>query len=360
MFTHIQHRIAEEYSAANAFDLTAGIHQYDRWSTFDQYRRSGEFCTTRMREYALDAVEQIAIPADGVTRIGDWTMPLAWDVDDAVLRVVAPRGGGGRILAHYREEPASLAMWSAPTPPGGVDVEVVYLADGSREEDYAGVDVRGKAVFTHRSHGAVRGLAARHGAVGLITDFPACKDEALANATCWMNAWVDYHGWGFLATDTPIWGFSLTREKGEYLERLLTSGETITVHADVASCLYPGAFTLSTGVIRGESDDEVLAYAHAYEYGAEDNAAGCATVLEAARTLQRLIQAGALPPPKRTIRFMMSWECYGSIAWAVQRIDGRRNVVAGLCLDDLGGKRNLTGGGIKLILNPHCQASYTD
>ncbi len=251
-------------------------------------------------------------------------------------------------------------MWSAPTPPGGAEVAVVYLEDGSREDDYAHVDVRGKAVFTHRSHGAVRGLAARHGAVGLITDYPACQDDALANATCWMNAWVDHHGWGFLKTDTPMWGFSLTREKGRYLERLLASGASVTVRADVASCLYEGEFTLSTGVIRGESADEVLAYAHAYEYGAEDNAAGCAAALEAARTLQRLIQKGALPRPKRTIRFMMSWECYGSIAWAVQRIYGRRNVVAGLCLDDLGGKQSLTGGAIKLILTPHCQASYTD
>mgnify|MGYP005838879625 CR=1 FL=1 len=360
MFTHVRHRIAEEYSSANAFELTAGIQRHDRWSTFDQYRRSGEYCAARMREYGLEGVEQMAIPADGATRIGDWVMPLAWDVENAVLRVVEPRASGGRILAHYREEPASLAMWSAPTPPGGVDVEVVYLEDGSREEEYARVDVRGKAVFTHRSHGSVRGLAARRGAVGLITDYPACKDDALANATCWMNAWVDHHGWGFLKTDTPMWGFSLTRDKGQYLERLMASGETVRVRADVASCLYEGDFTLSTGVIRGESDDEVLAYAHAYEYGAEDNAAGCATVLEAARTLQHLIQDGALPRPKRTIRFMMSWECYGSIAWAVRRIHGRRNVVAGLCLDDLGGKQSLTGGAIKLILNPHCQASYTD
>ena len=346
MLTHIRHLIAKEYSAANAYELTAGIQQHDRWSTFDQYRRSGEYCATRMREYALDEVEQMAIPADGETRIGDWIMPLAWDVENAVLQVVEPHGSGGRILAHYREEPACLAIWSAPTPPGGMEVEVVYLEDGSREEDYARVDVRGKVVFTHRPHGSVRGLAARHGAVGLITDYPACKDDALANATCWMNAWVDYHGWGFLKTDTPIWGFSLTREKGQYLERLLASGEAVKVRADVSSCLYEGAFTLSTGVIRGESDDEVVVYAHLYEYGAEDNAAGCATVLETARTLQHLIQSGALPRPKRTIRFMMSWECYGSIAWAVQRIYRRRNVVAGLCLDDLGGKRNLTGGEI--------------
>jgi len=65
---------------------------------------------------------------------------------------------------------------------------------------------------------------------------------------------------------------------------------------------------------------------------------------------------------KRTdsIRFMMSWECYGSIAWCVQRIYQKRNVVAGLCLDGLGGKPEFGGKTKLVILNPHCQVSFTD
>jgi hypothetical protein len=44
----------------------------------------------------------------------------------------------------------------------------------------------------------------------------------------------------------------------------------------------------------------------------------------------------------------------------VERIAGRRQVVGGLCLDDLAAKLTLTGGSPKLVRNPHCQASYTD
>ncbi len=57
---------------------------------------------------------------------------------------------------------------------------------------------------------------------------------------------------------------------------------------------------------------------------------------------------------------MMSWECYGSIPWAVERIYGKHNVMAGLCIDMVGGKQNLTGAGLHIYRNPHCQASYTD
>ena len=359
MFQHIQRKIEQEYSGENAYALVAAIHSYDRWSSFAQYHRCGAYCAARLREYGLEDVELMEIPADGVTKFGDWTMPLAWDVADATLQVVEPVGAA-RLLANYREEPASLAMWSAPTPPEGLLAEVVLLEDGSKEEDYAGVDVKGKVVFTHQGHYGVRKLAARRGAVGLITDYPARDQEELADGVCWMNAWVDYHGWGFLKNDTPLWGFSLTREKGQYLERLLAGGKRVMVRAKVESCLYEGSFTLPTAIIRGGSDQEVLVYAHSYEYGAEDNASGCATVLESARVLQRLIATGALPRPKRSIRFMVSWECYGSIPWAVQRIHGRKHVVGGLCLDSLGSRHQLTGGKPTLILNPHCQASYTD
>ncbi len=358
MLSAVQHRVAGEFSGEKVRELTAVIHSYDRWSSYAQYHRSGNYCATRMREAGLEDVELMEVPSDGQTRFGDWTMPLAWDVEDASLQVIEP-AGAARLLAHYREEPACLAMWSAPTPPEGLTAEIVFLA-GRREEEYAQVEVKGKIVFTHQSHGQVRGWAARHGAVGLITDYPACEQDVLADAVCWMNAWVDYHGWGFLKSDTPFWGFSLTREKGQYLERLLASGARVTVRAVVKSCLYEGSFTVPTGILKGESDQEVLVYAHSYEYGAEDNASGCATVLEAARSLVRLVEKGVLPRPKRSIRFMMSWECYGSIPWAVQRIYGRKNVVAGLCLDAFGGKRSLTGGVIHVIMNSHCQASYTD
>lgn len=359
MFTYIQRQVEGAFSGERAKTLTAAIHSSDRWSTFSQYRLCGNYCATCMREYGLDAVELMEIPADGETKFGDWTMPLAWDVEEAHLELLEPRAAA-RLLASYREEPASLAMWSAPTPPEGLEAEVVLVEGGSEEGDYGGVDVKGKLVFTSLHANKVRGPAVRHGAVGVISDYPGREQDELAESVCWVNAWVDYHGWGFLKGDTRAFGFSLTREKGEYLRRLLAAGRRVRVRALVRSWLYQGSFPLATGVIPGEGETEVLVYAHSYEYGAEDNAAGCAVALEAARTLNRLIRDGRLPSPRRSIRFMMSWECYGSMAWGVQRIHHDKNVVAGLCLDDVGGKKELTGGRVRLILDSDCQASFAD
>lgn len=359
MFLGILEQVASEFSGERAAELVQAIHEHDHWSTFSHYEASGSYIAARMREYGLANIELLRVPADGETRFGDWVVPLAWDVVEASLEVVEPKSKA-RLLANYREEPASLAMWSAPTPPEGIEAEVVLLTDGRHEEDYSGVDVRGKVVFSSQPASAVRAVAIRQGAIGVITDYPACSDDALAEGVAWVNAWTDDHGWGFLKKDLPAFGFSLTREKGEYLRRLLEGGQPVKVRARVRSWLYEGSFPLVTGIVPGESEEEVLVFAHGDEYGAEDNASGCAVSLEAARTLIKLIQEGKLRKPRRQIRFIISWECYGSMFWCVRRILPAKKVVAGLCLDGMGGKRALTGGQPKIVLNPHCQASFTD
>ena len=61
-------------------------------------------------------------------------MPQAWEVSVTVA---------GKTL---KLESAQPNYASVPTPPGGLDLEAVYVGLGS-EADYVGKDVRGKAVF---------------------------------------------------------------------------------------------------------------------------------------------------------------------------------------------------------------------
>ena len=55
--------------------------------------------------------------------------------------------------------------------------------------------------------------------------------------------------------------------------------------------------------------------------GANDNASGCVTILEVARTLQKLIAEGKLARPARTIRFIWPPEIEGTLVlltWRAQ------------------------------------------
>ena len=124
---------------------------------------------------------------------------------------------------------------------------------------------------------------------------------------------------------------------------------------------YDGSFDFVTGVIPGRRvDQEVLVFAHLYEQGAQDNAGGCAVVLEAARCLSSLIKQGRLPQPLRSIRFVLSWEIYGLLAYATTRPHAMRRCIAGLNLDSLGVTPSLSNALLEVHPNPHAQASYTD
>jgi hypothetical protein len=71
--------------------------------------------------------------------------------------------------------------------------------------------------------------------------------------------------------------------------------------------------------------------------GANDNASGCATILEVARTLQKLINEGKLPRPARTIRFFWPPEIEGTLALLNGKPEFARRIKAAVHMDMVGG-----------------------
>jgi len=365
--------------------LTAELWGIDRWFDFSHFKQSANYSAAKLQDAGLSRVEVMSFPADGQTRYGDWVVPLAWDATEAELKIVAPET---IPLASYTQQPCNLVMWSAPTPPGGVEGEVVLLETSGHDladlESSAEPDpnLRGKFLFSDRPGPELKRLAVRHGALGVITDHNAAYSSSLQEGrppdkVSWVNAWSDDpNGWPFTKNDTPTLGFSLSARQGNLLRELLQSGQSaphlppggqmggagpVRLSAQVETRLYDGSFDLVTGVIPGRQPDaEVLVFAHLYEAGAQDNAAGCAVVLEAARCLNELISGGRLPQPQRSIRFVLSWEIYGLLAYAVTRPEAMQRVVAALNLDSLGVPPQLCQARLELHPNPHAQASYTD
>ena len=369
MFRESLKRIAAGFSGDRAAMLTAELWGIDRWFDFSHFKQSANYSAAKFQDAGLSQVEVMSFPADGQTRYGDWVVPLAWDATEAELNIVAPET---IHLASYTQQPCSLTMWSAPTPPGGVEGEVVLLEASGHDladlESNAKPDpnLRGKFLFSGRPGPELKRLAVRHGALGVVTDHNAAYSSSLQEGrppdkVSWVNAWSDDpFGWPFTKNDRPTFGFSLSARQGNLLRELLQSGQA-RLSARVETRLYDGSFDLVTGVIPGrQPGPEVLVFAHLYEAGAQDNAAGCATVMEAARCLSELISSGELPQPQRSIRFVLSWEIYGLLAYAVTRPEAMQRVVAALNLDSLGVPPQLCQARLELHPNPHAQASYTD
>jgi hypothetical protein len=102
------------------------------------------------------------------------------------------------------------------------------------------------------------------------------------------------------------------------LQARLKDKETIRLHATVEAGQHPGFYEVVTAVIPGSDPqlkEQEIAFSCHLDHqrpGANDNASGCATILEVARTLGKLIGDGRLARPARTIRFIWPPEVEGT------------------------------------------------
>ncbi len=359
MFDNILKLVLSEMDADRAFNDLVARWEIDRWFSFSGMLRSCEYDVAKMVEYGFDDARVEKYPADGKTQFGYWTMPLAWDPVDATLTITSPASRAGKVLASYKSIPCSLVMWTPSTPKGGIEGEIVAMERGDSDEDYAGVNVKGKFLLTSRRAAAVRAQAIKRGALGIISDTSRWPHE-MPDAVDWMNAWSeDPCGWGLLAGDNNILAFNISHRRGRELRALCGRG-AVRVKAVAQTKLYKGAFPAAVGAIAGTTNEEVLTLGHGAEQGAVDNSSGCSVMLEALRILKTLIDAGKLPRPKRTIRMLVSWEVYATLAFVAKHRARAKRTVAAVCIDSVAGSQRINATPLGLHRNPHANSSCTD
>jgi len=344
-------------NALESMEFMRRIYSTDRWFTFPKFAETANYVADTMRQIGLRDVEILNAPADGQTQVGFWTMPMAWDIRQGALEIVSPvLPAESRLLADYRTVPTSVGMWSGPTPPKGVTGEIVELEDPSVEKIHK-LDLRGKFVLTARDLREFKWMLVDTGALGTISAFT--ENPALRDGREWINSWGDY-GWAFTRKSTPLLSFSITPRQLELLQNLLVKGP-VKVRATVQSRYYEGSYPIVTGVIRGSmGGQEVLTLGHSFEQGAQDNATGVAAMLEAMATLNRLIESGRLPRPRRTIRMLTTAEIYGSLSYILKHPGRMRQTVAAICIDTPASSYDMAGSEYTFYMNPQVAASYVD
>ncbi|MCC6444252.1 MAG: DUF4910 domain-containing protein [Armatimonadetes bacterium] len=357
---HLLRRLSGSVSGSRAHEAVVQIQSLDRTSSFSDYERSCDLCLDLMRQAGLSVIEKHDFPADGRTKIGDWKMPLAWDAGEAVLEIAGPEPVVE--LARRSRQPQSLIMWSAPTPPGGVEAEAVLLIKEETPEEIGSLDLRRKIVFTSRHPGEMKRHIAQAGAWGLVSDW--LRNKTLTDAVQWINTWSDTPGgWAMHESDSRLFGFTLSRHTGETLRRRIEkadlAGEKVRFRAQVESRLYAGSLHYAVGAVQGTGPGEVLAMAHINEQGANDNASGAAVLLEAARILRRHITEGILPLPHRTVRFLLMPESYGTMAYAIRNVERLKQTACALNVDGGAGAYDSDQANLDIVLDPMCCSDKT-
>lgn len=313
MYRHIRKALAEAIDGERARGYVQQIWELDRHNTFAHFARSAAYVVETMKRSGLKA-EVEAFPADGRARFGDFLAPKAWDVEAATLDLIEPEE---RRLADFSAEPLSLVMGSSATPAGGVTTDLVRLQRGGA----ATAEVKGKIVFAPPSVEA----ALQRGALGIVTSH---TNENLPTSLPYVNTF-------FAEPRIPHVHFVLSHQAGRHVADLLKAGPA-RVHADVRARLYDGVLPAAVGLIPGTTDEEVLVIGHLFEIGANDNASGVGLAVEVGTVLKRLIDEGALPQPRRGIRFLFSMEHKGFMAFLDRHRDVAERTVAGLNLDMVG------------------------
>src|SRR6185503_17507916 len=136
-------------------------------------------------------------------------------------------------------------------------------------------------------------------------------------------------------------GFMVSLKTARALEQRLASGQRVRMHAVVRAGLEPGSYEIATATIPGtELRGEEIVFSCHLDHprpGANDNASGCATILEVARTLSKLINEKRLEPPRRTIRFVFPPEIEGTLALLNGKPEIAARIKAAVHLDMVGG-----------------------
>jgi hypothetical protein len=327
--------IAGEVSGVSAKRNLDTITLYHRTRASSQFRQAAEHVLGRLQAYGFEDAEILEYPADGKTMFGTQKSRFAWDVEFAELWEL--NGDGRRIKRHgsWKAMPLSVAQDSVS---GKVTAALVDIGAGTADSDYAGKELSGRLVLTSSQPEVVAQRAVGElGGAGIISYAPNQK-------SAWWKEDDRLVRWGHLDgfAETKTFAFMISLGVARALQVRLAAGEDIVFDAEIRAHLREGRYALATAVIAGSDPNvggEEIVYSCHLDHprpGANDNASGCVSILEAARVLKRLIARGALPPPRRSLRFIWPAEIEGSIIY-LSSLGDSSHIKANIHLDMVGG-----------------------
>ncbi|MBV8517629.1 MAG: DUF4910 domain-containing protein [Acidobacteria bacterium] len=324
--------LASEISGESAKRNLEGFSRQHRMRGSRGFRATAEQIVAELKRYGLADAHLESFPADGTLFYGTQRSRPAWNANFAELWEVDASGANVVRYASWDAEPITLAQDSTSAD---VTTTLVDCGEGTHESDYANKDVRGKLVLASAQPGAVAPLAvAKYGAAGIVS-------YAQNQKTAWWGEDENLVRWGHLETFAPFktFAFMVSLKTARALQQRLAHGETIRMHAVVDAAQEPGAYDIATATIPGTTNEEIVFSCHLDHPhpGANDNASGCATTLEIARTLSKLIAEKRLAPPRRTIRFVYPPEIEGTHALLAGRPELAARIKAAIHLDMVGG-----------------------
>ena len=328
--------LASELSGESAKRNLEGFSRLHRMRGSRDFRRASEQVVAELKKYGFEDAHIEQLAADGKIFYGTQRSRPAWDADFAELWELDSTGKPATRMASWDSAPITLAEDSTSAD---VTADLVDVGTGASDSGYAGKDVKGKIVLAGSQADAVQRIAVEKlGAAGIVS-------YAANQRTAWWKQDETLVRWGHLDTfsPSPTFAFMISLGDARALQARLAKGEQIRLHAVVKAGQHPGSYDIATATIPGADPqlrNEEIVYSCHLDHprpGANDNASGCATILEVARTLRKLIDEKRIPAPRRTIRFVWPPEIEGTMALLNGKPELAARIKAAIHLDMVGG-----------------------
>jgi hypothetical protein len=330
--------VAEEISGEEAKRNLDTLTLQHRMRASSQFDEATTHILRKLESYGLDEFTTLEYPADGETMFGTQRSRPVWNVRFAELWELGKERGQAiraRRLVNWEAAPLGLAQDSLS---GEATATLVDIGAGTSDSDYQGKNLKGRYVLTSSQPEAVVERAVGElGAAGIVS-------YAANQRSAWWKEDDRLVRWGHLPSfpQTKSYAFMISLAEARRLQQKLAAGEEVLLHGKVDASHERGLYRFATARIDGSdaerADEEIIFTCHLDHPrpGANDNASGCVSILEVARTLQKLIGEGSLPRPARSIRFLWPAEIEGSIIYLTRHDDPSR-LKANVHMDMVGG-----------------------
>lgn len=319
-----------ELSGEIAKDHTIHISRHDRIQASGGWNDAALYIKKQLKKYGIDDCYIEGWPSNGEIRYYTWATPIGWRASFGELWVVEPKK---MRLSSYEEIPTTLVKHSCNSD---VTAELVDVGSGLTDKDYEGLNINGKIVLATGYSGDVHNKAVlKYGAAGLVHYMPNSWRRDFPNLVQYTALWPKWS-----ERDRIGFGFNISKAHTDMLKDWLSEGKKVVLKANVKGEIYESKIEMMSALIKGSEfpEKEIVICGHLdhYKPGANDNASGSAGMLEIARCIQRLIDKGIIPQPKRTLLFLWVSEMYGTIAYLKNHPEFSKNTLAAINLDMIG------------------------
>ncbi len=353
--------LINELSGDRAYEQIRTLSQWHRASGSDGYFKAVEYVMQQAKSAGLEDVKFVE---QDLGRAKYTPVSAELWVTSPVRVKLADMGDHSLFLADGSH---SAELYN---------VDLVYIGDAT-DSAMAGIDVAGKIVLTNASPGrAVKKAVWELGALGVIA-YPTSEGRSILD-------FPDQVALTTIPAKPPegkkgTFAFIISPRKGEMLRDMLqtqklkdyfrigkkVAGGKILITAKVETQFEDDAVTgFVEGWIRGTrfEDQQIVLTAHLQEEqgSANDNGSGCTSILEIARTLNKLIAEGKIKQPLRDIRFWWTDEISSEYKYFSNNPDEPDNMLVNINQDMTGARQSLGSRTQHLIFAPHSVTSFLD